>query len=348
MAISASINRNRKWLIIAWSIYVLTFILQIILLANYEDEAQLQFVWTNVIGSYIAGCLLILLYIIPLNRLLRNYTLSKKLVFLFFGGFVFCLLFIAIVTFIQNLILQNLDFSLYKNEILYYLRFHFHNILKNYIFLTVLLFALDYFQRENSLIKKENTLRTNLVNAQLENLRSQFQPHFLFNALNSIVAVVDENKDKAQNMLVQLSDILRSSISNNIRCEQSLADEVTFLKKYLNIEKIRFEDQLEYSFKIDPKFENTKIPCLILQPLIENAIKHGFKRNRGVLKIVVTTDKKSNTIKVANNGAKLGDYKFGYGLNGVDQRLKILFDNKASFSIYQKQNWVINELNLPC
>lgn len=348
MPLSLSINRTRKWLIVAWSIYVFTFILQIIFLANYEDKAQLEFVWTNIIGSYITGCILILFFIIPLNKFLKNHSLTNKIIFLFFAGFFFCLLFIAIVTLIQSLILQKLDFSLYKNEFLYYLRFHFHNILKNYIFLTVLLFALDYFQRENFLIKKENTLKTNLVNAQLENLRSQFQPHFLFNALNSIVAVVDENKDKAQNMLVQLSDILRSSISNNIRCEQSLADEVRFLEKYLNIEKIRFETQLEYSFNIDPDFEQTKIPCLILQPLVENAIKHGFKRNRGILKIVITTDKGTNTIKVANNGAKLGRFVFGFGLNGVDQRLKILYDNKASFTIYQKENWVINEIHLPC
>ncbi len=343
-----SINRNRKWLIVAWSIYVLTFILQIIILARYEDKNQIDFVWTNVVGSYVAGCILILFYIIPLNKLISNLSIPKKIIILFFAGFIFSVLFIGIVTLIQSLLLEKFDYSHYKEEVVYYLSYHFHNIFKNYIFLTILLFALEYFQRENSLIKHENALKTSLVNAQLENLRSQFQPHFLFNALNSIVAVIDENKDKAQNMLIQLSDILRTSIDNNFKCEHPLSEEIKFLHKYLDIEKIRFEEQLEYSFEIDPQFKTMNVPCLILQPMVENAIKHGFKRQKGSLKIIIKTDINNHTLSVSNNGAKLNDLKFGYGLDGIQKRLKILYEDKSGFSIYQKNGWVVNELKLPC
>ena len=343
-----STNRNRKWLIVAWSIYVLTFILQIILLARYEDQKQIDFVWTNVVGSYIAGSVLILLYIIPLNKLISGLSIPKKILILFFAGFIFSVLFIGLVTFIQSLLQQKFDYTLYREEVIYYLKYHFHNIFKNYIFLTILLFALEYFQRENSLIKHENALKTSLVNAQLENLRSQFQPHFLFNALNSVVAVIDENKDKAQNMLIQLSDILRISIDNNFKCEHSLLEEINFLQKYLNIEKIRFEEQLEYSFEIDPEFKALNVPCLILQPMVENAIKHGFKRQKGTLKIVIKTNTHNNTLSVSNNGANLKDAKFGKGLEGIQKRLQILYEGRSGFSIYQNDGWVVNELKLPC
>ncbi len=339
--------RNKKWLLVAWAIYILTFVLQIILLAKPGGDAlEEKFVWTNVGGSFIAGCLLILFYIIPLHRFLSNYRTTNKIIWLFFAGFLFCLLFIAMTTLLQGAMLGESNFIWYKDQYVFYLRFHFHNVFKNYIFLTVLLFALDYFQRENKLIKRESKLKNRLVQVQLENLKSQFQPHFLFNALNSIVSVIDENKDKAQIMLVQLSDILRISINNNYNSEHSLADEIRFLEKYLGIEKIRFEEQLNYSIEIDSETLKMKVPCLILQPMVENAIKHGFKRNRKSLKLIVKASNEEKKIHISNNGSKLGTYNYGHGLSGINDRLKILHRDKASFSIYQKGEWVINEIKL--
>ena len=338
--------RNKKWLLIAWFIYIFTFILQIILLAQPgNDPQQAKFVWTNVGGSFIAGSLLILFFIIPMHKALSKYRTSTKIIALFFAGFIFCLLFMAITTTFQSFFSAQADFSWYK-EFLFYIRFHFHNVFKNYIFLTVLLFALDYFQRENKLIKSESKLKNRLVKVQLENLKSQFQPHFLFNALNSIVAVIDENKNKAQIMLVQLSDILRISINNDYSCEHSLEEEIRFLEKYLEIEKIRFEEQLDYSIEIDQEARKIKIPCLILQPLVENAIKHGYKRNRKTLKLVIKASYKDKTISIANNGSRLGNYNCGHGLSGIKDRLKILYGEQIGFRIYQNGEWVINEIKL--
>ena len=340
--------RNKKWLLVAWSIYILTFILQITLLSQLGDGEpdETKFVWTNVLGSFVAGCLLILFYIIPIHRFLEDYRTWHKIILLFFAGFIFCLLFMAITTFLQGLMLGESTFIWYKDNYLIYLKYHFHNIFKNYIFLTVLLFALDYFQRENKLIKREGKLKNRLVQMQLENLKSQFQPHFLFNALNSIVAVIDENKDKAQIMLVQLSDILRISINNDYNCEHSLEDEIRFLEKYLGIEKIRFEEQLNYSIEIDPDTRKMKIPCLILQPMVENAIKHGFKRNRKPLSLRISASKDDKTVRISNNGSKLGDYIYGHGISGIQDRLKVLYGDAAGFSMYQQGEWVINEIKL--
>ena len=147
-------------------------------------------------------------------------------------------------------------------------------------------------------------------------------------------------------MLVQLSDILRISINNRYDCEHSLKDELSFMNKYLQIEKSRYEDQLHVDFEIDPVAEQIRLPCLLLQPLLENAIKHGFKKNKDSLTVRITACSKKKTIRINNNGTPLDDHQHGLGLSNVRARLGILYDQEATFNIFQEGDWVINEIRL--
>lgn len=335
-------TRNVKWLLIAWTAYILTFILQIIILWDYQDKLRNHAAWTNATASYFVGVLLILFFIIPLNRFISTYKTSNKIFILILGGFVFSVIFMGLTTIAQGILLKQAWGIWFWEEFKWYLHYHLHNVLKNYIFLTGLLYALTYFQRESEVVERESKLRNRLVEIQLSNLKNQFQPHFLFNALNSIVAVVEEDKNKAQVMLVRLSEILRESMDNRYDCEQNLKEEIAFLSKYLSIEKMRYENQLNYKFKIDPLSEQLIIPCLILQPMVENAIKHGFKRNVNNLEILIESREK--TIWIKNNGARIEKYKYGQGLMGIKDRLKVMYGEKVSFKIYQEDEFVVNEL----
>ncbi|MCY2685724.1 sensor histidine kinase [Salinimicrobium sp. TH3] len=336
--------RSKKWLSIAWLIYTLTYLLQVLLLGNYEDPAEEKFVWANIAMGFLVTISLIFFFIVPLHNNLKRVGTTKKITILFLGGFAFSLLYIALTTALVGLILQKPEIDWYFNQYENYVRYNFHNVLKSYIFLSVLLFAIDYFQRENFLAKREGEMKSHLINVQLENLKNQFQPHFLFNSLNSVVAVIDENKKKAQLMLIELSDLLRISIEKAYNSKHKLSYEIKFIEKYLFIEKIRFEDQLCFKFDLDQKALGMEVPCLILQPLVENAIKHGFKRNRRSLSIQIRACSVARAICIENNGAPLGTFYVGHGLSGVKDRLRIMYGDKVVFSIYQEGENVVNEI----
>jgi hypothetical protein len=336
--------RSKKWLTIAWLVYTLTYVLQVLVLGNFETSEEEDYIWANIGMGFLATVSLIFFFLVPLHTKLESLGTTRKIIILFLGGFVFCLIYILVTIGLMGMILQKAESAWYLDQLDMYVRYNFHNVFKSYIFLSVLLFAIDYFGRENSLAKREGEMKNRLMNVQLENLKSQFQPHFLFNSLNSIVAVIDENKEKSQLMLIALSDLLRISMEKSYNSTHKLIHEVDLIKKYLTIEKIRFEDQLSFEFELDKKALDMKMPCLILQPLVENAIKHGFKRNRGCLFIKIRACSVARSICVENNGSLLGNFTLGHRLSGVKDRLRIMYGEEVQFRIYQEGENVVNEI----
>lgn len=336
--------RNKEWLTIAWLIYTITYVLQVIFLSNYESPAEEVLVWANIIMGFLATVSLIYSFIVPLHNALEHVGTTKKILILFFAGFIFCIIYIGLTIGLMGLVLQQMEGSWYLDQFGNYIRYNFHNVFKSYILLSALLFAIDYFQKENAHVKREGEMHNRLMKVQLENLKNQFQPHFLFNSLNSIVAVIDENKKKAQLMLIELSDLLRISTEKSYNSTHKLSYEVEFISKYLLIEKIRFEDQLGFEFDLDQKALDMEVPCLILQPLVENAIKHGFKRNRRPLNIIIRACSVAKAICVENDGARLGDFFPGHGLSGVRDRLRIMYGDQVIFRIFQEGERVVNEI----
>lgn len=199
--------------------------------------------------------------------------------------------------------------------------------------------------------ERENALEARVLaeTAQLEMLRYQVNPHFLFNALNSIRALINEDNKPAKNMITQLSEFLRHSLISDEAKEIPLRDELEAVENYLAIEKIRFEETLEIEFDIDEKAKDFKVPCFLLNPLVENAIKHGFKMNPEVLKIKITAkvDDKMLILQVANSG-KLTNNSSGtkIGLNNVRERLEKLFAEKGSFELFEENGFVIAQIKI--
>jgi signal transduction histidine kinase len=220
---------------------------------------------------------------------------------------------------------------------------------------SALYFGIKYWQewqqeREKTLLERENALAAiALANeAQLEMLRYQLNPHFLFNSLNSLRASIDEDSARAKQMVTQLADFLRHSLQNGDALEVSLADELEAAKNYLAIEKVRFEEKLKISFDIDESAKSFRVPCFLLNPLVENAVKHGFKNGNGKpLEICVKARRENGQLilEVANTGHLSGNGANGasgtrIGLKNVRERLEKLFPGKSEFRLYEESQKV--------
>jgi two-component system sensor histidine kinase AlgZ len=185
--------------------------------------------------------------------------------------------------------------------------------------------------------EKEMSLQLALRKAQLLALEAQMDPHFLFNCLNSIRALVLENPPQAQDMITRLANILRHNLRSDGSHTAPLESEMEVVSDYLSLESARFEDRLRVRFAIDPETKRTQIPKLLLQPLVENALKHGIAHTTagGEVFIRASLESKSLLIEVINTG-RLMDPKPGstqVGLNNTRERLRILYGDRASLRL---------------
>ena len=160
-------------------------------------------------------------------------------------------------------------------------------LLMTYSAIVGLSYALDYRRESQARAIKEATLETRLVEARLKTLQAELHPHFLFNTLHAISTLVHTNPDAADRMISRLSDLLRLTFDGTGAPAVSLQEELEFLQKYLEIEQIRFQDRLSVLYDVDSETLDAEVPRLILQPLVENAIKHGVspRSGRGLIQI---------------------------------------------------------------
>lgn len=175
-------------------------------------------------------------------------------------------------------------------------------------------------------------LEARLAEAQLQNLRLQLQPHFLFNALNTISSVMHEDVERADAMLAQLSDLLRRTLRAANSQEVSLEEELAMLKSYLAIMEARFGDDLRVDFAIDPAVSHAMVPQLILQPLVENSIRHGRDAQTSRVDIHVRAAPENGRLllEVSDNGPGIPDlnkaeWKKGIGISNTEERLEGLY-----------------------
>jgi len=175
-------------------------------------------------------------------------------------------------------------------------------------------------------------LEARLAEAQLQNLRLQLQPHFLFNALNTISSVMHEDVDRADTMLTQLSDLLRRTLRAANSQEISLEEELVMLKSYLGIMEARFGEDLQVDFAIDPELSRALVPQLILQPLVENSIRHGRDARSSRVDIRVRAAREGGRLllQVSDNGPGIPTlatpgWKKGIGISNTEERLEGLY-----------------------
>jgi two-component system, LytTR family, sensor kinase len=186
--------------------------------------------------------------------------------------------------------------------------------------------------------KMQLTASINAAEAKV--LRAQMNPHFVFNALNSIRALIVEDPDRAKLGITQLSSLLRSSLLADRQTTISLKEEIKTMEDYLALEKVRYEERLQVKWKIQPETLAIQIPPMMLQTLVENAIKHGVQKalRWGFVEIQTQLIESQLVIIIRNTGKlKSTESKSsGFGLKNTQQRIKLLYGDKASFQIYQE------------
>jgi two-component system, LytTR family, sensor kinase len=210
----------------------------------------------------------------------------------------------------------------------------FGNQIWDYLVILIAAHAYEYFTRVRDQELERAELQQALAATELQALKSQLHPHFMFNTLQGISALIDSDKARAKAMVLRLSGLLRTALQYGNSDLISLDEELKFLEDYLALEKMRLEDRLDLRWKINPDTRQMLVPQLILQPLVENAIVHGVaccrvggwieiesRRAEGVLEIQIR-----NTI-----GAK-GRQGMGLGLQNTRARLKYLYADEATFS----------------
>ncbi len=214
-----------------------------------------------------------------------------------------------------------------------------------------------YYQAYRERERQAAALATELVQARLQALRMQINPHFLFNTLNTISALIHENPDAADRMIVRLSGLLRRTLDRGDVQEVPLREEIEFLKSYLEIEQMRFPDRLTVTFDIEPKTNELLVPHLILQPLVENALRHGILPREEAGRVEISArlvNGEHLELKVRDNGNGLAPTngtpeREGIGLKNVRSRLAQLYGGAQEFEIGNATGGGVEaRLRLPC
>lgn len=218
-----------------------------------------------------------------------------------------------------------------------------------FFFWTVFYFTYYYIERYNLSLKYE----ASMIEIELKNLKSQLNPHFIFNALNSIRALVDENPAKSKQAINQLSNILRNSLATDKKGLTKFDDELKIVSDYLGLESIRFEERLKTEFIIHPESTQFLVPPLMIQTLVENGIKHGISKLTagGIVQVKTLVENGKLIVQIRNSGHYLPVQKRskgGLGLKNTAQRLKLLYGDHASFRIVnENDNFVLTEIIIP-
>ncbi len=232
-------------------------------------------------------------------------------------------------------------------------------LLENFQVTTIILlweliyFSVHYFEKYKRVEIESYIWEAAVKDFELKTLKSQLNPHFMFNALNSIRALIDVDPQSAQTAVTRLSNLLRYSLRMERIETVSLKEEMQTVTDYLELESVRFEERLKFKIDIDPKSAKLEIPPMMIQTLVENGIKHGIskKTEGGEITIKSKVDNSNLYIDIENSG-QIDDTALqnssGFGINNTKHRLHLLYGEAASFSIKnESKNNVLAKLVIP-
>ena len=215
---------------------------------------------------------------------------------------------------------------------------------------TLFYFLYNYFEQYNRSLKYEAAMKE----TELAHLKSQLNPHFIFNALNSIRALVDEEPAKSKKAITQLSNILRISLIGDKKKLTKFENEYNTVRDYLELESTRYEERLKIFFDIHPDSYDYLVPPLMLQTLVENGIKHGISnlKEGGTIKLKTFVEDGIMHIQIRNSGqfinSTLSNKSEGFGLKNTRQRLKLIYGDKAHLKIFnENDNTVLTIVKIP-
>ena len=340
-------NLNRSsiyWLcqIVGWSLYAT---LNLILFALAEGGLG---------QSQIIGQVLLTGYFILSTHLYRNLIvkwgwlriLSPRLI----PRIIISIIALSISCFTFELLLNTmLDIRVAGADVLGWIVYQFFGSLFLYFIWSLVYFVYHYFENYKSALKYQASINE----IQLNKLKSQLNPHFIFNGLNSIRALIDEDPKKAKQAVTQLSNILRNTLSMNEKKLINFSEELRMVKDYLYLENVRYEERLNTILDIHPESHRYVVPPLMVQTLVENGIKHGIANlvDGGLLQLTTKVSNGEMKIQIKNSGQYQNGQSGtngGYGIANTVQRLQLLYGEKAHFNIFNEgKEFVITEVTIP-
>jgi sensor histidine kinase YesM len=220
-----------------------------------------------------------------------------------------------------------------------------------YIILTAIFYLILNYRELQQQKEREAQFTAQLREAELSMLRSQIRPHFLFNSLNSISSLTLTSAEKAQEMIIKLSEFMRYSLNFPDESMSTLERELYHIQLYLDIEKVRFGEKLDFVREVDDKCLAIPLPAMILQPIIENAVKYGVHESTGKNRLLLRTLCDSDYLKITIQNDYDPDAVFkkgtGTGLNNVAKRMQTAYGTKNLVKIHKENNIFTVELRIP-
>lgn len=281
----------------------------------------------------------------PFTILAIHFALSLLLgFFIYFGSIIFFVL-------IGRYSIADINLSMHFNGIIRSLDINF----LIYFIMVLIIYTYYYIKRNRQVELEKSTIKTQLANAKLNLLKSNLQPHFLFNTLNSISSLVDSNKKQAQNTIADLGNLLRELLATGNKNLITLEQELNMLVKYINIIEVRFSDHFTFTAEIDDSLLEANFPSLLLQPIIENSIKHGYDYDNTDLEVDLSIEKSDNRIliSISNNGKILeNNFKLSennFGIKNTLERLKTIYNNDFQYYMKNKKDksGIITHISIP-
>lgn len=323
---------SRKALVIYSLIWLfLAFLYAAFLRFNQEFSISIS-ISEALMGSITFGLLGLIIWYptryIPFRKEAPIYSISAH----FAAGLIVILAWLFITVGILGIVFESeQDYSIYLTSSLF-LRGLVGIML--YLVMVLIYYLVSYARSLRERAQAEEKLRTLVKESELNLLKSQINPHFLFNSLNSISSLIMSNPEEARDMIIRLSDFLRYSLKHRESEFVSIEEEIRRMNDYLLIEKIRFGDKLQYKLNTSEHCKNLQVPTMIMQPLIENAIKHGVYESLEPVSVEFSCDVKHGFIHLElwndfdpDIPSKSGT---GVGLQNVSERIRLAYDGKGS------------------
>jgi two-component system, LytTR family, sensor kinase len=255
--------------------------------------------------------------------------------------FILTLLYSALIGLCQAFFENYYELVMSKGQVVDFYILYIRSLWSTFIWLFIwncLYFIYHYIVKSRKQQLATLQLESLVKELELKTIKAHINPHFIFNALNGIRALIDENPTRARTAVTELSNILRSSLNAEKAETVSLGDELKIVRDYLALENMRFEDRLRIEYEIDEDTLDQQVPPMMLQTLVENAIKHGISKQvrGGIVKIISDFSNNYHELAVQNTGYLNGySSSKGFGLSSTQDRLHLLYGEKAKFEIRQ-------------
>lgn len=287
--------------------------------------------------------------------LLKNRSWRKIIAIHLFFAILISLLWYTTFIFAASLFCHGENCKGGDMEFIFWYLYNFDKLFLLYLITVSVTYTYYYVQRDSIHQIQRSQIENQLLQTRMMMLKSQLHPHFLFNTLNSIACLIDIDVQKAKNMIADLGDLLRHVLDHKDTQIVSVEEEIVLLNKYIDIEKIRFSEDLEINLRISPEIGKAEIPSMLLQPIVENSIRHGFSRQHPNLKINIDIfpEEEHLIVSVEDNGQgfspdeESGIFEKGTGLKNTFERLKSIYSDQFRFFVENLHPGVRNRIEIP-